>query len=816
MYRQVSTVQGVPVNKLVKDGVYVRTINGQDGDVTLSGGDRYKTTSTTPNTIVSIGTLTFTVDSGLSYITQQDVIIAHDDNNHMHGTVVSYSGTTLVVDIQHKTGSGTYSAWTINLDGVPIEAITGATDSTLIKTGTTLGLNLGNANAWSAQQTFGVAPVVSTMSEGSVPFFNASGTLSQDNQNFYWNNSAKRLNVYSSLGAERVANGTFTGSAFFWTVGSGWAYSANSVSKTSNGTAALLQSGVFTNGEEYVVSVTVTNLTVGTVTVFTSTTQQNPISANGTYTYRVIAGGNTTISFVPSNTARLTVDNVSARPLSGGSIRTGEINLFGNQSNGSPGTTRMQRFDNSGVNTWTEYGFAGSLRVALGADSSGAYNIYTSSSNGVVFYTGNAGLPINSAYAYVSPSFFWHQTGYGGFSGGVRAGSTTSPTSVLQSDGTVATKVKRVTTNTTLDNTASTWLADASSAACSGNPTTQCSSYTTESTCLARDAHGGCSWFAGNSCSVYNGDESNCTGTTGCTWEQASCSGFGNEMDCNNQTGCSWTNNPQSCSVFNGSESSCIGTTGCTWDTADCSAFNGNESACSGQSGCSVSSSNSCASQSDESSCVSAGCSWDGSNCSGDNSTCSGTYSLGTCSGTYDFYQCQGTYATGNCTGTYGAACSGSASCAGIDDQTNCDNESGCTWSTAITLTLPSVLTAPDRHYWIYNDSTSNADVVIQPFSGDTVNHTTSYTLASYKDFVHIQPFADLRQCSTLAQSPCGAQSGCTQNYANCSWDPGSNTCSGNVACDGIGDQSTCESTTYYSGCSGSYYASINWYVVGR
>jgi hypothetical protein len=36
----------------------------------------------------------------------------------MNGAVVSYSGTTLVVDIQHKHGSGTYSSWQINLDGI--------------------------------------------------------------------------------------------------------------------------------------------------------------------------------------------------------------------------------------------------------------------------------------------------------------------------------------------------------------------------------------------------------------------------------------------------------------------------------------------------------------------------------------------------------------------------------------------------------------------------------------------------------------------------------------------------------------------------
>jgi hypothetical protein len=43
----------------------------------------------------------------------------------MHGEVTSYSGTMLVVDVKNHTGSGTFASWVINLDGIPIDAITG-------------------------------------------------------------------------------------------------------------------------------------------------------------------------------------------------------------------------------------------------------------------------------------------------------------------------------------------------------------------------------------------------------------------------------------------------------------------------------------------------------------------------------------------------------------------------------------------------------------------------------------------------------------------------------------------------------------------
>jgi hypothetical protein len=46
----------------------------------------------------------------------------------MHGEVTSYNSATgaLVVDIKNHTGSGTYTAWTLNLDGTPVDALTGS------------------------------------------------------------------------------------------------------------------------------------------------------------------------------------------------------------------------------------------------------------------------------------------------------------------------------------------------------------------------------------------------------------------------------------------------------------------------------------------------------------------------------------------------------------------------------------------------------------------------------------------------------------------------------------------------------------------
>jgi hypothetical protein len=89
--------------------------------------DRYKTTSTTSNSVTN-GSKSFTVDLNLSYIPLQEILVVHNPANHMHGEVTSYNAATgaLVVDIKTHTGSGTYTAWTLNLDGTPVDALTGS------------------------------------------------------------------------------------------------------------------------------------------------------------------------------------------------------------------------------------------------------------------------------------------------------------------------------------------------------------------------------------------------------------------------------------------------------------------------------------------------------------------------------------------------------------------------------------------------------------------------------------------------------------------------------------------------------------------
>ena len=91
--------------------------NGSSGTSGV-GGDRYKTTSVTSFTLGNSGTIT--VESGLGYSPAQSIIVVYDINNFQECEIISYNTGTgeLTFGVPNRTvGSGTYTSWTINLDG---------------------------------------------------------------------------------------------------------------------------------------------------------------------------------------------------------------------------------------------------------------------------------------------------------------------------------------------------------------------------------------------------------------------------------------------------------------------------------------------------------------------------------------------------------------------------------------------------------------------------------------------------------------------------------------------------------------------------
>jgi hypothetical protein len=112
---------------------------GTSGTSGTSGyaGDRFRTTSTTEFTLGV--TTTIVVEPGLAYTPAQDIIITYNVGNHQTCTVVSYDINTGVMVIGAPvsvTGSGTYSLWTVNLDGAAGGDGSSGTSGTSGSTGT--------------------------------------------------------------------------------------------------------------------------------------------------------------------------------------------------------------------------------------------------------------------------------------------------------------------------------------------------------------------------------------------------------------------------------------------------------------------------------------------------------------------------------------------------------------------------------------------------------------------------------------------------------------------------------------------------------
>lgn len=79
------------------------------------------TTTSSTSVLMGSGNKTFTVASSTLNITVGQGVIAQSGINSMTGTVVSYIGTSLTMNVTGVTGAGTYASWIISsYSGVPI------------------------------------------------------------------------------------------------------------------------------------------------------------------------------------------------------------------------------------------------------------------------------------------------------------------------------------------------------------------------------------------------------------------------------------------------------------------------------------------------------------------------------------------------------------------------------------------------------------------------------------------------------------------------------------------------------------------------
>lgn len=140
------------------------------------------TTSTSVTSVlIGTGTKTFTVAAGLGYVPGMALSMAYTTTptNNMFGTVQSYSGTTLIVNVTAINGSGTYTAWSIALAAVAAASS---------------GAGFG-ANSFTGNQT--VAP--------NAAFRTSVSTLASSATPDIWTNQSNKINYTGTVAATGFA-----------------------------------------------------------------------------------------------------------------------------------------------------------------------------------------------------------------------------------------------------------------------------------------------------------------------------------------------------------------------------------------------------------------------------------------------------------------------------------------------------------------------------------------------------------------------------------------------------------------------------------
>lgn len=221
-----------------------------------------------------------------------------------------------------------------------------------------------------------------------------------------------------SLGAELVTNGTFTGSAAGWTVGTGWTYTSNTVAHTPGNTDALSQSGLgMVVGSFYRVGIR--NLrTASSLAVYlgdgAEETSTDLIEESGDFTFDMFFFDtlDDIIRIVPLNDYNGGVDNVSVREITFNKWLTNSSwDISGGTACHLVGTTGALEQNVADYMLTGEYWkavvilsgvTAGAVDVFLGSDNIGTLN----ASGEFTLYGPTAGLTADGVLSFVPTSDF--------------------------------------------------------------------------------------------------------------------------------------------------------------------------------------------------------------------------------------------------------------------------------------------------------------------------------------------------------------------------------------------------------------------------
>lgn len=136
--------------------------------------------------------------------------------------------------------------------------------------------------------------------------------------NLYSNPASGLVGLFGSISSisNGITNGTFTGNANNWSLGTGWAYSSNTVVKNADGTGLLSQAAgdMVENpviGEKYRLSFKISGWAAGSVTPTCGGTELTSAGTDDTFTIDFTATTADGLSFLPTETSRFTIDDIT-------------------------------------------------------------------------------------------------------------------------------------------------------------------------------------------------------------------------------------------------------------------------------------------------------------------------------------------------------------------------------------------------------------------------------------------------------------------------------------------------------------------------
>ena len=213
----------------------------------------------------------------------------------------------------------------------------------------------------------------------------------------------------TGVGAEMVTNGTFTGSATGWTLGTDWSYNANNIKKiagASSGTVTQTVGG-FDVGKVYVLAYKLTYTTgedqaqyitpslAGSMSITLGNRSRTMIVAHKEVF--IATATSTVLTFTPTGATMLpTLDDVSIKPSTAGQLSVA----------GSTYLNNMYNFGNTGAGTSSPYARltvwgagATSATKTMEVANSASTTLMTIKDDGTTYFKGNVGIATTSPAA---------------------------------------------------------------------------------------------------------------------------------------------------------------------------------------------------------------------------------------------------------------------------------------------------------------------------------------------------------------------------------------------------------------------------------